>query len=207
MSQKNNFKNSQFTNSQINNIDLSTTNNFYENKVSSSEAATYNIRPMWRNPITMAILTWLSVPSSILAIAPLITMIIQLFRNIFSIEHTASISYMQLSFSVIMFCISMFLLWLRGITKKQIRIPISLLFFQNYALNGYNNQLMLEKITPNPCPICGGQMVYYNKPIEYREIYNNRAIKIVPIKFSPALECKRNTEHYFYVDPAEDSIE
>ena len=43
-----------------------------------------------------------------------------------------------------------------------------------------------------------GKMKYYNKPIECRHGKITKAI--------PALECLRNHEHWYKVEPAEDRI-
>lgn len=54
---------------------------------------------------------------------------------------------------------------------------------------------------------CGGKMKYYNKPIEWREILrSDGSIKREVTKRIPVLECKRNAEHWYSVDPAGDKI-
>ena len=49
-------------------------------------------------------------------------------------------------------------------------------------------------------------MKYYNKPIEWREYYVDGKRKREVVKRVPALECRRNNEHWFEVDPAEERI-
>ncbi|MDO4894590.1 hypothetical protein [Moraxella sp.] len=198
MTQKNDFSNSTFTNNSINNIDLSTINNFYQNHHSDINDATYKTESVWKSPVTMATLTWLSVPSSILAIFSVINIVIQMFykTNFGFIPHTLFI---------LSFFVTGFLLSLISITKRHIRIPLPI---QNYALNGFGNQLMLEKIIPNPCPQCGGKMRYYKKLLSYEEIiYPNGATKKINKKFAPVLECLRNSEHLYIIDIAEEPID
>lgn len=92
---------------------------------------------------------------------------------------------------------------LRRIVKKQIRVPLVL----NYALNGHDGHLTLEKIHIDECLQCGGKMKYYNKPVEWIEKrYSDGRIKRVVTKRTPVLECKRNSEHCYKVDPTEDKI-
>lgn len=89
-----------------------------------------------------------------------------------------------------------FSLWLRRITKKQIRIPLAF----DYAINGMDRRIVIEMVKPDKCPICGGKMKYYNKPVEWREYYVDGKTKRELLKRTPALECRRNCEHWFKVD-------
>ena len=51
-------------------------------------------------------------------------------------------------------------------------------------------------------------MRYYNKLIEWVDTYySDGKTKREITKRSPALECKRNSEHWYRVDTAEDRIE
>lgn len=95
-------------------------------------------------------------------------------------------------------------LWLYGIIKRQIRIPLKI---PNYALNGYGGKIILEKIIPNPCPICGGEMFYHKKLVDYDLLYQNGATKQINKRFYPFLQCKRNPSHCFSVDIAEEHVE
>jgi len=92
---------------------------------------------------------------------------------------------------------------LRKIAKKQIRVPLIL----NYAISGYGRRITLEKIHIDKCPRCGGKMKYYNKPVEWIDnYYGDGRTKREITKRIPVLECKRNSEHYYEVDPAEDRV-
>lgn len=65
----------------------------------------------------------------------------------------------------------------------------------------------IEKIHIEGCPQCGGKMKYYNKPVEWREILrSDGSTKREVTKRIPVLECKRNAEHWYAVDPAEDRV-
>ena len=73
--------------------------------------------------------------------------------------------------------------------------------------SGYGNRLTIEKIHIEGCPQCGGKMKYYNKPVEWREILrSDGSMKREVTKRIPVLECKRNAEHWYAVDPAEDEV-
>lgn len=52
-----------------------------------------------------------------------------------------------------------------------------------------------------------GKMKYYNKPVEWREILrSDGSTKREVTKRIPVLECRRNAEHWYAVDPAEDRV-
>lgn len=89
---------------------------------------------------------------------------------------------------------------LRDVTKKQTRKPI----IRGWAINGKNKRITVERIKPGKCPKCRGKMKYYNKPIQRsRSVDINGKVKRRVIKRAPALECLRNSNHSYLVDPAE----
>lgn len=175
------------------------------NKENSYEKrANYKSEPIWRSPFTTAILTWISVVIGLFEIFPVGNML----KDIIDLFKMQNISYIQkfpaylIMFAAI-FVVLMIVISLRRITKKQIRYP--LLF--NFAISGYGERLTIEKIHIDRCPQCGGKMKYYNKPVEWREIYNNGKVKREIVKKIPALECKRNSKHFYEVDPAEEQLD
>lgn len=89
------------------------------------------------------------------------------------------------------------------IAKKQIRVP----FILNYAVNGYDKRITLEKIHISNCPQCGGKMRYYNRPVEWvNKYYSDGQTKREVAKRIPVFECKRNRDHWYEVDPAGDRV-
>ncbi len=175
------------------------------NKENSYEKrANYKPEPIWRSPFTMAILTWISVVIGLFEIYPfgnILKAIIDLFK-MQNISYIQEIPIYSIMFAAI-FVVLMIAISLRRITQKQIRYP--LLF--NFAISGYGERLTIEKIHIDRCPQCGGKMKYYNKPVEWREIYNNGKVKREIVKKIPALECKRNSKHFYEVDPAEEQLD
>jgi len=171
-----------------------------------STKASYTPEPKWRSPITMAILTWISVIIGIISIFP-ISQIAKSFMNVLG-GNIQSLSISGIN-TYLFFVIGLMLLLvititLRRITKKQTRVP--LLF--NYAISGNNKRLILEKISIDNCPQCGGKMKYYNKAIEWRDVVRSDGrVKREVIRKTPALECKRNANHWYEVDPAEDKMQ
>jgi len=96
-----------------------------------------------------------------------------------------------------------FFLRLRVITQKETRRPI----FFNYAISGYGHKLKIEKMQMAKCSICGGTMKYYNRIIDKRPaVSSDGTVKTQVLKKSPAIACKRNSDHFWLVDPAENKI-
>lgn len=167
------------------------------------KTAKYTAEPVWRSSITMALLTWLGIIISLIEVFP----IYKIFNSIITIlkeKNTQNnISYIKYSMIfIILIFILIVILWLRSITKRETRHPL----FFNYAINGFGRKISIEKIHINNCPKCGGKMKYYNKPVEWNEYYYNGKIKREITKRVPVLECKRNSEHCYEVDPAEDKL-
>jgi len=191
MGQKNDFRNANFhANTQIVEGDVYNIN--YERE---EQKATYQPEPIWRSQITLATLTWLSFIISVSSLFPIYKVIVEPILNL-STGNYENIGKSNYLFIVLVLLLFLFFIVqiLRYIAKKQIRYPLIL----NYAINGKEHKLTLEKININPCPQCGGKMKYYNKPIEW--------IGKKVTKTTPALECLRNHEHWYKVDPAEDRI-
>ena len=175
-----------------------------DDQLNNKKLELYQAEPKWRSPFTLAVLTWTGV---LLSIAGIVPMIYQLIFNIYDNLHSrVTQDNTFIYFIVLIVCLFMLLfIWkLRKITKEQIRLPL----FFNYALNGKDNILTLEKIYPNKCPECGGKMKYYNKPYKWIDIYdsNGNWKKRNITERVPALECTRNPKHFWLIDPAEDKI-
>lgn len=167
------------------------------------KTAKYTAEPVWRSPITMALLTWLGIIISLIEVFP----IYKIFNSIITLLKEKNIqnniSYIKYSMIfIILIFILIVILWLRSITKRETRHPL----FFNYAISGFGRKISIEKIHINNCPKCGGKMKYYNKPVEWNEYYYNGKIKREITKRVPVLECKRNSEHCYEVDPAEDKL-
>ena len=177
-------------------------NNISEEK---QKTANYDPEPTWRSPFTLAVLTWISTIIAIVGIFPfakIVKSIVCFFRGMNG--NTISLDMQKYSIIFIIF-VFLFLIFftLRRIAKKQTRHPL----FFNFAISGYGNRLTIEKIHIEGCPQCGGKMKYYNKPVEWREILrSDGSTKREVTKRIPVLECRRNAEHWYAVDPAEDRV-
>lgn len=207
-----------FSKSNINNVsrnvfngptNIVSGNNIDFNGSSLGKTATYTPEPVWRSPITMAILSWMGIFISLIGIFPFYKVfepLINLFTNK-SIQINANdnindnIIYSGiLAIVIILWAI---IKWLRDITKREIRHPL----FFNYAISGLGRKLTIEKIHIDKCSICGGEMKYFNKPIEWMDVLNSDVkIKCEATKKVPVLECKRNPDHCCRVDPAADRV-
>ncbi|RFT35096.1 hypothetical protein CG402_03555 [Bifidobacteriaceae bacterium NR020] len=181
-------------------------NNTDFNGNSSGKTATYTPEPVWRSPITMAILSWMGIFISLIGIFPfykLFEPLINLFTNkSIQINANNNIIYWGILAIVIIILLAI-IVWLRDITKRETRHPL----FFNYAISGLGRKLTIEKIHIEKCPICGGTMKYFNKAVEWRDTtYPNGKTKREVTKKVSALQCKRNPDHFCEVDPAADKI-
>lgn len=173
--------------------------------VAEKSIAKYTPEPIWRSPFTLAILSWISVIIGIFGLFPVSQIMINalnIIKGNFQLELTSS---MQIYFIIVVILALLFVIFfsLRRIARKQIRIP--LIF--NYAISGYGKRLTIEKIHIDKCPQCGGKMRYYNKAVEWIDkYYSDGKTKREITKRIPVLECKRNREHCYPVDPAEDKV-
>lgn len=163
--------------------------------------ATYLPEPVWRSPFTMGVLTWIGFGIALVELFP-ITKIIKGVMKTFNGSLLPSDINFYMIISVVLFMLLLISISFRGITKNQTRHPLMF----NYAISGYGGRLTIEKLEIGKCPQCGGNMRYYNKPIEWVDHYIDGKIKREVTKKTPALECRRNAEHWFRVDPAEDML-
>ncbi|WP_410678941.1 hypothetical protein [Avibacterium paragallinarum] len=191
MGQKNNFKNANFhSTTQIVQGDVYNINS--ENKEFTT--ASYQPEPIWRSKITLAILNWAGTIMGLFSLFPLYKGIIEPIKMLLSSDYkNIGNNYFIIPLIILIALLSVVLM-LRNIVKKQLRYPLAF----NYAISGKGQELILEKIKTGPCPQCGGKMRYYSKPIEWTGKKVTKAI--------PALECLRNSEHWYKVDPAEDKV-
>lgn len=170
------------------------------------DSAVYKPEPVWRSPFTLAVLTWISCIIGILSLLPLgkmIRSVITLFSSSLETLNTNDIQISSLAFAVL-FLLLIITLNVRRIANLQTRHPL----ICNFAINGYGKKIVIEKIHTEQCPKCGGKMKYYNKPIEWVDkLYSYGKVKREVIKRIPVLECKRNPNHYYVVDYAEDKVQ
>ncbi|EID82655.1 hypothetical protein [Streptococcus intermedius] len=174
------------------------------NQNQPEKIATYEPEPIWRSPITMAVLSWIGFLTSIGSLLPLYKFfepIISWAKNSFN-GNIPNIQENQIYLFIFLglFIFSGIIFSLRKITKNQTRHPLKF----NYAISGVNKRLNIEKLHIESCPECGGKLKYYNKPYEWLDSYdeNGNLKKRKITKRVPVLECKRNSEHFWYVDPA-----
>ena len=173
--------------------------NNYSKKDEEDKVASYTPEPVWRSPITMAILSWMGFIISLIGLFPLYKIfepVINLITNK-SIKADLNNSIYFIFFYVISI-LFVLVIFLRSIAKKETRYPL----FFNYAINGLGRKITIEKIHIDKCPICGGTMKYFNKAVKWRYITYSNETKCKIIKKVPALQCKRNSDHCFKVDPA-----
>nr|DAR99983.1 MAG TPA: MqsA [Caudoviricetes sp.] len=178
-------------------------NNYFQ-KDEENKVASYISEPVWRSPITMGILTWIGFILALIDFFPMykiVEPVINLITN-----KSIKVDSNNIIYGIVFLVIMLFLVlivWLRSITKKETRHPL----FFNYAISGLGRKITIEKIHIDKCPICGGTMKYFNKTVEWRDTTNSDGkTKREVTKKVPALQCERNSNHWYEVDPAVDKL-
>jgi len=181
-------------------------NNYYSNNSDSLEPK-HEPKVVWDTPFTKKVLSMISLVIGILEVisgSKLVGFMLNfstLLKNgvINSGDNFQLVGMMSVFLPILLF----FFLRLRVITQKETRRPI----FFNYAISGYGNKLKIEKMQIAKCSICGGTMKYYNRIIDKRPaVSSDGTVKTQVLKKSPAIACKRNSDHFWLVDPAENKI-
>ena len=177
--------------------------NNYSKEAEEDKVASYTPEPVWRSPITIAMLSWVGFIISFLGLFPMYKMFEPVINLITNKSIKVDLNNIYVIISVIIFILFVLVLCLRSITKKETRHPL----FFNYAISGLGKKITIEKIHIDKCPICGGTMKYFNKAVEWRNTtYSDGKTKHEVTKKVPALQCKRNSDHWYEVDPAADKL-
>ena len=141
--------------------------NNYSKEAEEDKVASYSPEPVWRSPITMAMLSWMGFIISLTGLFP----IYKMFESVINLITNKSIKVdlnnnIYIIIFAVLFILFVLVLCLRNITKKETRHPL----FFNYAISGLGRKITIEKIHIDKCPICGGPMKYFNKAVEWRDI-------------------------------------
>lgn len=158
----------------------------------------YEVTPLWRTPITQAILTWISFFTGLGSLGAFGKVVGDVFQNLNAGKVHTQNMFLYLIVFAVLFIVFAGAFSLRRIAKNETRHPIG---FKNLAIDGEGNRLTLEKIR-DTCP-CGGKLKYINAPVEWidhdRDGRKTREIT----KRHPSLVCNRNPDHSYSVDIAE----
>lgn len=177
--------------------------NNYSKEAEEDKVASYTPEPVWRSPITMAMLSWMGFIISLIGLFPIYKMFESVINLITNKSIEVDFNNIYIIIFAVLFILFVLVLCLRNITKKETRHPL----FFNYAISGLGRKITIEKIRIDKCPICGGTMKYFNKAVEWRDItYSNGRTKREVTKKVSALQCKRNSNHWYEVDPAADKL-
>lgn len=170
---------------------------------STPPSATYEAVPKWRSPFTQSVLSWLGLFVGLASVFPLWKLLEPIFslfaKGLVPTEPSSGQAWWFGAFGLLLMILAV-ALWLRRLTKYQLRQPL----FLGWAMSGAGRRITLERIHAGSCPYCGGRMRYYSRPTrrtEHIDADGNRRREVT--ERVPALECKRNAKHWFEVDPAE----
>lgn len=97
-----------------------------EEYVAKKNAAKYKPELMWKSPLTLAVLSWISVIIGILGLFPvtqLIRNVLNILKGNFQVELNSTTQIYSILFAILVLLFVLFFS-LRRIAKKQIRIPL-----------------------------------------------------------------------------------
>lgn len=166
---------------------------------SSSQLKTnYEVIPKWRSPLTQARLSWIGAITGILSFFPLLGYLIPFFQFILNSVPDTTMNFLTLIAFIALIMIAIFAFRLRDLTTKQLRFPI----VSGWAISGHGHRITIERIKPGKCPQCDGTMRYYYKPTDWEYVTTPNGYRKKKVtKRTPMLECCRNSDHYYPVDP------
>ena len=126
--------------------------NNYSKEAEEDKVASYTPEPVWRSPITMAMLSWMGFIISLIGLFP----IYKMFESVINLITNKSIKVdlnnnIYIIIFAVLFILFVLVLCLRNITKKETRHPL----FFNYAISGLGRKITIEKIHIDKCPIIG----------------------------------------------------
>lgn len=168
---------------------------------SLAESARYCAVPKWRSPFTQGVLSWAGVALGIASLFPLWRIgkpIVRLVGEGVFMPDPNQVSWMFVFLGVMILFV--LVLRLRRLAKYELRQPLAF----DWSVSGFGRRIAFEKISAEPCPKCGGKLRFVNRPTEWInlvDVHGRRRREIS--ERVPVLECQRNTEHRYKVDPTE----
>ena len=170
----------------------------------ATASASYEAVPKWRSPLTLGVLSWLSLVVGLLGLLPLWEVgqwVVGTFTGGGGSPPSVQDAALWVAALVLLALLLLLVLSLRRIAKRQLREPLIL----GWAVSGSGRRITLEKIRAGPCPRCGGKMRYRSRPTKWLDhLKPGGGVRHEVTERAPALECQRNPKHVFWVDPAED---
>lgn len=161
----------------------------------SESAAQYEPKWSWRSPLTLALLTWISVILGGLGIvagwqglSPLIAAIGSGLP-----AESPSVGWMVALFLAVL--LLLVVLALRGVTKHRTQHFSPLPWLP--TLTGWGGRIGLARLQ-GTCPIDGGRLRFYDKPSKWIDYPDTGRRKVTERRM--AAECVRNADHWWPVD-------
>lgn len=157
-------------------------------------AAEYQAKWSWRSPLTLAVLTWVSVVLGAVGVVAGwqgLSPVVSFFRGRSAEPPSLAWTYVFLGVMLV-FLLSM---GLRGVARQRTQHFPSVPWLP--ALTGWGGRVGLAKLEGR-CPRDGAALRFYNKPIKWVEDLKTGKRKITQRQM--AAECSRNPDHWWSVD-------
>jgi hypothetical protein len=159
---------------------------------------TYETKWSWRSPVTLAVLTWVSVISGLLSLGSVYKLFEPLVSGFLGVDGLVDHVQVQPVWVFVFFglMIVFALAWgLRRVAANETQHFPSWSWLP--ALTGWGKRIGLARMQ-GTCPIDGGRLRFYDKPVESLE--DRRTGKREVTKRKMAAECAKNDEHWWLVD-------
>lgn len=160
--------------------------------------ATYEPKWSWRSPLTLAVLTWISVISGLLSLGSVYKVVEPLVSTILGMDGAGNLKPVQPVWAfvflglVVVFALAMFL---RRVARNETQHFPSLSWLP--ALTGWGRRIGLARMQ-GTCPFDGGRLRFYDKPVQWVDDLNTGKRKVTQQRM--AAECVKNDEHWWPVD-------
>lgn len=161
----------------------------------SRPVAQYEPKWSWRSPLTLAILTWISVVLGALGVLAGWQGLLPLFNAIGSElpAESLSVGWMIAFFVVVLLLVVA--LALRRVAKHRTQHFSPLPWLP--TLTGWGGRIGLARLQGG-CPIDGGKLRFYDKPTKWIDYPDTGRRKVTERRM--AAECVRNADHWWPVD-------
>ncbi len=160
--------------------------------------ATYEAKWSWRSPLTLAVLTWISVIFGLLSLGSAYKVVESLVSAILGADSTGNLKPIQPVWTFILmglifvFALAMFL---RRVAKNETLHFPTLSWLP--ALTGWGGRIGFARLQ-GTCPIDGGRLLFYDKPVDWVVDLDKGKRKVTQRQM--AAECVKNDEHWWPVD-------
>lgn len=163
--------------------------------VPQEPVAKYQPKWSWQSPLTLAMLTWISVGLGVLGVIAGWQGLTPFFE---SLGHGLQMERPQTGWMIafiVVFLLLVFVILLRGVAKNRTQHFSPLSWFP--TLTGWGGRIGFARLQ-GTCPVCSGRLKFYDKPTKWLTFLETGRRKVTERRM--AAECVKNEDHWWPVD-------